>query len=420
MISEYASLVALDMKICSSVPLRAAIRAKEKTQFYLRNVRVDSCSAVVETEAGPTLAGVTHVPEYISLAERKILSEKPVTPGLPVQEVTEYRPRDLALWINAREHGAVPNDGKDDTAAIQSAINACPENGVVYLPYGEYDLQGDLTVDGSGVRRIDFCGSTVNAAGSRLILKRVDNPADELMVCNVNTHMDYEQAGSSRLVVMDDSLPTTIQSTEESTGDIVAENCGSLFRCDIRNNNVWLHSCNPERTQSFFSGSQVWAFGWNWELKTPSSFKVYNGKGQMVFSSGCTTELYVINDSVNHDFSWEDKDHYGGPDYKAGMQIPISEELRAAPVYRINDSRVAIVGAGAHRWFDGRQRAYFRARKNGEVIYHKGFSCIGNVLEQSQGGTIAHRLFHGNDASDLPQVITGSTAMRTFMVWPAP
>jgi hypothetical protein len=58
-------------------------------------------------------------------------------------------------WLNVRTFGAVGDGTHDDTTAIQAAINACPEGGVVYLPAGVYkttatlDLASGVTLQGT-------------------------------------------------------------------------------------------------------------------------------------------------------------------------------------------------------------------------------------------------------------------------------
>src|SRR5215213_277726 len=56
--------------------------------------------------------------------------------------------------INIVDEGAVPNDGIDDTAAIQQAINvaaASTTTRTVYAPCGTYDVDGQLTITTSGI-----------------------------------------------------------------------------------------------------------------------------------------------------------------------------------------------------------------------------------------------------------------------------
>lgn len=50
-------------------------------------------------------------------------------------------------WINpVSQYNADPSGASDSTAAIQGALNACPNGGVVYLPAGTYKTTGTLTV----------------------------------------------------------------------------------------------------------------------------------------------------------------------------------------------------------------------------------------------------------------------------------
>lgn len=81
-------------------------------------------------------------------------------PSLPV--IPEYRTLSFpvinnlsALMLNVTSYGAKPNDGKDDYAAIQNAINAATaSNGIsqpLYFPAGRYELSQPLVLDhGSG------------------------------------------------------------------------------------------------------------------------------------------------------------------------------------------------------------------------------------------------------------------------------
>ncbi|PMB04144.1 hypothetical protein CI592_13780, partial [Fischerella thermalis CCMEE 5328] len=47
--------------------------------------------------------------------------------------------------VTAPEYGAIPNDGKDDTEAIQKALSRFPGQGrIIYLPNGVYDISNSL------------------------------------------------------------------------------------------------------------------------------------------------------------------------------------------------------------------------------------------------------------------------------------
>jgi hypothetical protein len=57
--------------------------------------------------------------------------------------------------LNSLDFGAIPDDGLDDTAAIQAALNAMQAMSTVYLPNGIYDISHTLYLynTGTGVWR---------------------------------------------------------------------------------------------------------------------------------------------------------------------------------------------------------------------------------------------------------------------------
>lgn len=59
---------------------------------------------------------------------------------------------DILGWYDVSVYGAVPNDGTDDTEAIQEAIDSCfnQGGGIIYFPKGIYDIKGALVTDVGG------------------------------------------------------------------------------------------------------------------------------------------------------------------------------------------------------------------------------------------------------------------------------
>src|SRR4051812_39752816 len=54
--------------------------------------------------------------------------------------------RELMSVVNVADFGAKPNDGGDDRAAIQAAINAAKAGDVVQFGAGKYDINGQINV----------------------------------------------------------------------------------------------------------------------------------------------------------------------------------------------------------------------------------------------------------------------------------
>jgi hypothetical protein len=62
------------------------------------------------------------------------------------------------MSINVHWHGAVPNDGVDDTAAFIAAVAAVPSYGRIYVPRGVYNISNTITVN---KHRVHFEGDGV-------------------------------------------------------------------------------------------------------------------------------------------------------------------------------------------------------------------------------------------------------------------
>jgi PKD repeat protein len=71
-------------------------------------------------------------------------------------------PNRTTIFANVKTaYGAVGDDVHDDTSAIQSALNACPANQVVYIPSGTYRVSSVLKIPQSITVRGDGPGKTI-------------------------------------------------------------------------------------------------------------------------------------------------------------------------------------------------------------------------------------------------------------------
>lgn len=95
-----------------------------------------------------SLLGGRNAGAEILSADRRINWDPGVTGGVPAR---------TTIFANVKNapYNAVGDGVHDDTAAIQSAINACPEGQVVYLPAGTYHTTNQISINKGVVLRGD-------------------------------------------------------------------------------------------------------------------------------------------------------------------------------------------------------------------------------------------------------------------------
>ncbi|HSX06649.1 MAG TPA: glycosyl hydrolase family 28-related protein [Candidatus Saccharimonadia bacterium] len=87
---------------------------------------------------------------------------------LPLSDLDSRYVRQNTLVYNVKDYGAVGNGTTDDTTAIQSALNAAPIGGVVYVPTGTYAISAPLvippmiTLQGTHGNRIQYATAVQN------------------------------------------------------------------------------------------------------------------------------------------------------------------------------------------------------------------------------------------------------------------
>jgi hypothetical protein len=92
---------------------------------------------------------------------------------------------DMAM-ANIRDFGAVPDDGLDDRAAIQSAVDSLPQGGTVYFPRGSYVLERAVIANTS---RLTLLGE----AGALVVVRPTGSALDNNEAFLVNPAQDVER-----------------------------------------------------------------------------------------------------------------------------------------------------------------------------------------------------------------------------------
>jgi hypothetical protein len=111
-----------------------AIRMEhERAAAFVRNVTTDGYASAIRDHAGQTIAG-GRIDEWVSQAPVSLFPGELRSLNLPVVETPEVPFGDVSKWVNVQDFGALPQDARDDTAAIQKAIDSGAET--IYFPRG--------------------------------------------------------------------------------------------------------------------------------------------------------------------------------------------------------------------------------------------------------------------------------------------
>jgi len=193
---------------------------------------------------------------------------------LPVEEPPEiaWEQRE-SRWHGPHQFGGRPDDGRDDTAALQAAIDSGAST--VYLPRGTWNLKGDLLLRGR-VRHLVGCEARLNPVEdhtARLVLADGTEPA--VLVEGLEAGRTRFTHGSTRTLHLRHLLGGRYRAPEDAP-------LGHLFLTDV--------TCGPITVAA---GQRVWARQLNIEgntTKDPESSAKVDNDGGIVWILGLKTE----------------------------------------------------------------------------------------------------------------------------------
>jgi len=251
-----------------SASSKPAIRIDSPLDLVVRNSRTSGYQSAIQN-AHTTLVG-PNISEFIS---GSVISQFPSplrTLNLPIKKTPDvpWDDPNTTPWVNVVSYGAIPNDGKDDTAAIQAAIDS--GRTTVYLPVGTYSLQGTVFIR-RNVRRIIGTEAVVQVPNTVspgfkvvdgthpvVVFERIDSGYSSTPT------IDNE---SSRTLVIRDA--TNVSGHMTGTGDVFIENVVSNpFQSWIFNGqNVWARQFKVENEGIHITnnGGKLWIFGFKTE-----------------------------------------------------------------------------------------------------------------------------------------------------------
>jgi hypothetical protein len=256
-----------------------AIRNDYPLDLLVRNLKTSGYRVAIENnkqnQSGATIA------EFVSAG--KTISQFPSpakTLNLPIQETPDVAwgdPADYG-WANVVSYGAIPDDGKDDTAAIQAAIDSGKTT--VYFPVGAYHLTKTILVRKNVQRIIGTeayveVPTTVNP-GFKVIGGNNPIVIFERIASGYNPTPTIENASSRTLVIRD---ATNVSGNMTGSGDVFIENVVSnpSQTWTFNKQNVWARQFNVENTGTHITnnGGKLWILG----LKTERGGTLIDTKG---------------------------------------------------------------------------------------------------------------------------------------------
>jgi Pectate lyase superfamily protein len=250
--------------------LKPAISNKFPLDLLVRNLKTGGYRVAVEQQQ--------KIPDGDAIAKQFPLTAK--TLNLPIKETPEV-PWDNPAgdsWVNIVPFGAVPNDGRDDSAAIQAAIDSGKTT--VYLPVGAYHLTKTILIR-KNVRRIVGTEAFVEVPNNVNPGFKVVNGTSPVVVferieSGYNSTPTIENASARTLVIRD---ATNVSGRMTGSGDVFIENVVSnpSQSWTFNRQNVWARQFNVENAGTHITnnGGKLWILG----LKTERGGTLIDTKG---------------------------------------------------------------------------------------------------------------------------------------------
>ena len=209
---------------------------------------------------------------------------------------------DASKWVCANDFGAVAGDNRDDTAALQEAIDAAAAAGrtTVYLrgcgggDPNWYTLDGEVRIHGS-VRHILGLGWARVLGGKAGRLVVTDDSAPAVKVQNIDAFGGppitvENRSAKSTLVV--ESCGVTILGT--GAGDIFATDCPFKLELAKPGEKAWCRQLNPEGDSDDGlvknAGGELWVLGMKCEGRGVRARTSAGGKtaihGALIYGPG--------------------------------------------------------------------------------------------------------------------------------------
>lgn len=251
---------------------------KNDSTLFARNIRTTGYKMAIQNNSGNRQnATEKAVSEFVSHPIHSLFPSRLKSLNLSIDETPEVPWGDLREWVSPTAYGAVPNDNKDDSTAIQAAIDSGKQT--VYFPNGAYKVSQNIYIR-NNVRRI--IGLEAKIAGKGHF--RFDNGnAPVVIVERFDGFGSGIEHNASRTLVLS-SMGLAISGGRASYSN-TAKGTGSLYIEDVvgapwtfNKQKVWARQINAENdnaTHITNNGGTLWILG----LKTERGGILVDTKG---------------------------------------------------------------------------------------------------------------------------------------------
>jgi hypothetical protein len=247
--------------------------------LYARDIQTSGFQMAIQGVGPAGNVPGPNVAEYSSSPARTLFDSPPRALALPIRPEPRFPwENDPANWVCANDFGAAPGDNKDDTAALQKAIDTAAAAGktTVYLRAGQggdpnwYNLNGEVRIH-SSVRHIVGLGfGRILGRGEHGKFIVSDDSAPVVKFQHLQAFGGgpaiAENRSTARTMIVE-GCDLTILGT--GTGPIFATDCASLVELRRAGQKCWARQLNPEGTSNVGliqnAGADLWVLGSKFE-----------------------------------------------------------------------------------------------------------------------------------------------------------
>jgi hypothetical protein len=253
-------LTLVEAQLENSNPKDPLVAIKNEGTMFLRDIKTQGYSQALDNQGGDREKAPSPDIVEFSTNPREFLCHTPdASLRLPVAETPIVPWGDPGRWVSVVvDYGATVADGRDDSEAIQKAIDDGAET-IFFPPQGRFTIAKDIYIRKNVRRvigteaRIDGSGKFVIAPGSvpTIVFERFDALAGGII------------HASSRTLVLKNMRLSRYETPEYGAGDLFLEDVSSaplLFN----NQNVWARQLNIESglsTKITNNGGRLWILG---------------------------------------------------------------------------------------------------------------------------------------------------------------